>query len=91
MVTTPGSKIHINYRNIPFACIHCLGGKFAFCNRKNQFEDVSEKTTLKKHIFSTAGTCKAADLQSSATEINIDLNNEEINTRKITEFMENVA
>ena len=72
-----GNKTYINYRNIPYACINCLEGKFAFCNRKNQ----SKIITLKKHVFSTAGKRKDADLPSSVIEINTDLNDDEINKK----------
>ena len=47
----------------------------------NQFKDISEIITLKKHVFSTAGKRKAADSQSGATKINAELKNHEINKK----------
>ena len=68
-----------------------MGGEFASCNRKNQFKDVSEIITLKKHVFSTTGKRKTADPHASDTEINMDLNDDEINERESAEFMESEA
>lgn len=47
----------------------------------NQFNDISEIITLKKHVFSTAGKRKATNSQSGATKINTELNNHEINNK----------
>ena len=90
VVTTPGDKSLINYRNISCACTNCLRGEFASC-RKNQFKDVSEIITLKKHVFSTTGKRKAADPHASDIEINMDLNDDVINERETAEFMESEA
>ena len=75
-MTTPADKTHISYRNISCACINCLGENLH--SVPENIKEVFEIIPLIKYVFSTV-KCKAADPQSSVTEVNIDLNNDEIN------------
>ena len=90
VVTSPGDQSSISVRELSCACSSCLSGDYVSCKRIDQFKDVIDMITFKKHVFQVGGKKKrkAATDEDEKTD---DLNDDEIEEREQEEFMETEA
>ena len=50
-VTSPDDQSSISFREFSCACSSFLSGDYISCNIKDQFKDVIDMITFKKHVF----------------------------------------
>ena len=91
VVTSPSDHSSILYREFCCVCPSCFSGDSSSCNRKNQFKDVIDMITFKKHVFQVEGKRKKKLVTGAEDDSSTDLNEDEIQEREQEEFMESEA
>ena len=70
-----GDQSSISVRELSCACSSCLSGDYVSCKRIDQFKDVIDMITFKKHVFQVGGKKKrkaATDEDKKTDDLNYD-------------------